>query len=53
MIHIPKAAGTNARAFFDFWFGVNLFPHYRDNQLGLLPKKYDLFQSSEHANTSI
>ena len=53
MIHIPKTAGTAARNFFNLWFGVNLFPHYKDDQLGLLPKKYDLFESSEHANSCI
>ena len=53
MIHIPKTAGTTARAFFDLWFGVNLFPHYRDDQLGLLPKKYNIFESPEKENTCI
>jgi len=43
VIHVPKAAGTSSRKFFQNWYGDGFLTHYYNEHTGELPQKHDLF----------
>ncbi len=44
VIHVPKAAGTSSRKFFQAWYGDGFLRHYFNQKKEQMPKKYDLFE---------
>lgn len=44
VIHVPKAAGTSSKKFFEHWYGEGFLCHYYDELKGEMPEKRDLFR---------